>query len=405
MSDIIKIAKFDAGVQTSDGRRQFSATDTAGELIVNREYRESFDKFKSGCTCGDSYVWRVLSAVADETGLVLYDNVKNYIDYVTNVDLCKVQSLRSMVKMYGLEYKVFDRLDLLPAEILDLVNIFSIGKKYLLFGNKLLDDYKNALSAEDVQVIFEYNGNADFSSSQTSAVPFNKILDCDCLDGSKYRDFMVNSFSEVLSAFLSLTYEEGGSPIYSLDNEYGVYEDLCRRRDRYTRQYLENTVEYDRRQYKMLNGVSLRFDECAALDRIEAGLELESDYQGFELKLIQMEREARQKSYSGNKTSRYAFYKKQRVLEYANFVTDKYFSDHSCSNLSAYRYDSRYFEVIFEPDRASDDPGQIYENSGKSVIYRENDGFQIDFNMVNGVAQSLADTSLYISRIREKIKL
>ena len=43
----------------------------------------------------------------------------------------------------------------------------------------------------------------------------------------------------------------------------------------------------------MLNGVSLRFDECAALARIEAGLELESDYPGFELKLIQMERELR----------------------------------------------------------------------------------------------------------------
>ena len=40
-----------------------------------------------------------------------------------------------------------------------------------------------------------------------------------------------------------------------------------------------------------------------------------------------MERELRQKSQSGDKTSRYAFYKKQRVLEYVNFVTDKYFSD------------------------------------------------------------------------------
>lgn len=65
-------------------------TDAAGELIINREYKESFDKFKSGCTCGDSYIWRVLSAVADQTGLILYDNVKNYIDYVTNVDVCKV---------------------------------------------------------------------------------------------------------------------------------------------------------------------------------------------------------------------------------------------------------------------------------------------------------------------------
>lgn len=104
---------------------------------------------------------------------------------------------------------------------------------------------------------------------------------------------MVDSFESVLSGFLSLPYSEGGAPIYSIEGEWGVYEELVRRRDKYALQYVEGTVEYDRRQYKMLNGVSLRFDECAALDRIEAGLELESDYQGFELKLIQMERELR----------------------------------------------------------------------------------------------------------------
>lgn len=53
-----------------------------------------------------------------------------------------------MVKMYGLEYKVFDRLDLLPVEVLDLINIFSINKKHLIYGEKLLNEYKNVLSAK-----------------------------------------------------------------------------------------------------------------------------------------------------------------------------------------------------------------------------------------------------------------
>jgi len=216
---------------------------------------------------------------------------------------------------------------------------------------------------------------------------------------------MVDSFSDVLSGFLSLPYEEGGSPIYSIDGERGIYEDIRGRRDRYARQYAKGTVEYDRRQYKVLNGVPLRFDECAALDRIEAGMELESDYQGFELRLIQMERELRQRPYSGDKTSRYAFYKKQRVLEYANFVTDKYFSDHKYSGLSAYDHDSSYFEVMFDNGAGVEDPGKIYRESGKSVISKEDGKIRIDSEMVRSVAESLADTSLYISRIREKIKL
>ena len=90
MSDILDIAKFDAGVRTAEGRKQFSFVETAGSLIGNREYKESFDRFADGCSCQEQYLWRALSAVGDSTGKVLYENVKNYIDYVTNVDLCKV---------------------------------------------------------------------------------------------------------------------------------------------------------------------------------------------------------------------------------------------------------------------------------------------------------------------------
>lgn len=61
-----------------------------------------------------------------------------------------------MVKMYGLEYKVFDRLDLLPVEVLGLINIFSINKKHLIYGKKLLEKYKDTLSAE--HVIYDYSG-------------------------------------------------------------------------------------------------------------------------------------------------------------------------------------------------------------------------------------------------------
>lgn len=55
-----------------------------------------------------------------------------------------------MVKMYGFEYKVFDRLDLLPIEVLDLINIFSINKKHLIYGEKLLEKYRDTLLAEGV---------------------------------------------------------------------------------------------------------------------------------------------------------------------------------------------------------------------------------------------------------------
>ena len=58
---------------------------------------------------------------------------------------------------------------------------------------------------------------------------------------------MVDSFESVLSGFLSLPYSEGGVPIYSIEGELGIYEELARRRDKYALQYVEGTVEYDRR--------------------------------------------------------------------------------------------------------------------------------------------------------------
>ena len=47
-----------------------------------------------------------------------------------------------------------------------------------------------------------------------------------------------------------------------------------------------------------------------------------------------MEREYRSKPYkNGDRVSRYAFYKKRRVLEYENFIVNKYFSDHKNNQL------------------------------------------------------------------------
>lgn len=94
-----------------------------------------------------------------------------------------------MVKMYGLEYRIFDNLDMLPAEVLDLINIFSIGKKYVVYGEKLLDSYREKLSAEGV--IYDYTSlSAGISSTVVSSV-----LDYRYPVGGKYYDFVIDSFT------------------------------------------------------------------------------------------------------------------------------------------------------------------------------------------------------------------
>ena len=97
-----------------------------------------------------------------------------------------------MVKMYGLEYRIFDNLDMLPAEVLDLVNIFSIGKKYVVYGEKLLDAYRGRLS--DECVIYDYRDYSTPPSSGVSSTVISSVLDYSYPVGGKYYDFVVNSF-------------------------------------------------------------------------------------------------------------------------------------------------------------------------------------------------------------------
>lgn len=87
-----------------------------------------------------------------------------------------------------------------------------------------------------------------------------------------------------------------------------------------------------------------------------------------------MEREFRNRPrVNGDKTSRYAFYKKRRVLEYENFIVNKYFSDHKNNQLSVYSYDTNYFEINFRQGRG-DTPESVYDTTGSKLIYVDSSG-------------------------------
>jgi hypothetical protein len=130
-----------------------------------------------------------------------------------------------MIKIYGLNYKIFNNLDIFPNEVLDLINIFSINKKYVLYGNTLLDKYRDYLSSEGINAIYNYDeiNNEDIS---ISANIINSVIDYKYPVGGKYYDFVVNSFTNVLSNFLNLSYDENGTPIYKLKGDDGIYNDL-----------------------------------------------------------------------------------------------------------------------------------------------------------------------------------
>jgi len=95
----------------------FSTIDTMGSMINNAKFKRGYDEFVLGKKTEKSYIWEALSAVAQQFGQTLYENVRDYIDNVSNVDTCKVRALKSMMSLVGCDYNVLDKIGYYPIEI------------------------------------------------------------------------------------------------------------------------------------------------------------------------------------------------------------------------------------------------------------------------------------------------
>lgn len=116
-------------------------------FVNNLEFKKGYEFFRKGQDNQKAHIWDCLSAIGDDLGEIIYANVVDYVDYVSNVDLCKVKSLRSMMKNLGFNYTIFDNMGEMPLEIINLMDVLSINKKYLLNSNyirqDLIDEFRN----------------------------------------------------------------------------------------------------------------------------------------------------------------------------------------------------------------------------------------------------------------------
>ena len=55
--------------------------------------------------------------MSEQLGESLFKNVRDYIDNVSNVDVCKVHALKSMMKQLDIEYLMLDKVQYYPVEI------------------------------------------------------------------------------------------------------------------------------------------------------------------------------------------------------------------------------------------------------------------------------------------------
>lgn len=375
----------------------FSFTDTLGGFINNREFSYGYKDYAVGRKSGYAYVWEVLSAIGQDVGETIYSGVLNYIDNVSNIDLCKVQALRSMISSFGLNYSVLNNIDLVPNEVRDLIDVLSINKKYLMQTDVMKKEFVSVLS-NDVYVSAEVPAGAP---SDMSALGY--------VDDASYAKCLSSMFSNLISSYVSLPYWRDSlrtqQPVY---RTYG--ETLVKG---YEPQKIQTTDAY---VLKIRNNIDPNFDEKAVADNIEMGKDSLDNYSGVKRQIIEHELTLRSSPKDARKLeSRYASDKEAKVTEYFDFLKNKFYGSHEDVSPDAYSTDGTYLQLTANTVvKLLDIDGnglstyhlttakEFEERAKTEPIYETYKAFDTVFE---SVVAELVDITLYIAKLREKIKL
>lgn len=212
---------------------EHSFVKTYGGMIGNRPYDHGYREFVYGQDTRDAFIYKALSAIGNEVGDTVFLNVRKYIDFVSNVDVCKTASLRSMLAMFGYKYTILDSFNSIPEEIVKLVDVLSINRKAMLKSGVLKPEFLDILTQDGLEhsPVFSSVPAIDFTTAFTNT-SYDIQLPSECvgsygLDVQKfngmYSFISTPAFNDVSSMGIS---EEDYAELSigrMLQNNYGYY--------------------------------------------------------------------------------------------------------------------------------------------------------------------------------------
>lgn len=379
---------------------QYSTVQTMGNLVNNYGFRKGFVEFQNLCAIAlsddslmpqekdsrlsamqteRSYIWYALSAMAEDLGQTLFSEIQNYIDNVSNVDVCKIHALKSMMKMIGIDYLLLDKVQYYPLEIQKLLDLLSINRKYLFNSRFMEEDFIANLSANGV-ISDALSAIVSASSNIGPSLSCYKYTaqDVDAYLSSIYKTAILDVMKSQFLNDSSLCY------IYKLLVPADGYGEDAVYVDRYIKE-------------KKLNNVDPFFNVEQTVNDIDVGIDNIDNYHDAELELIKQEMYRRQNEEISSGTWQYGnrnlWYRKEKVIEYAKFVDSIANPMDKLQAYSTYRYDRNYIEV-------SSEITSKYSISG--IGTGETGIVEAD---VDRAAQILVQMTNYIAKIRELIRL
>lgn len=104
------------------------------------------------------------------------------------------------MEVTGIDYSLVDDIKDIPLEVLNLLDLLSINKKYLLHSRVFNERFRNELSGACTS-LYEPYSTIDLSASisadagQTGSTPLSSITEQNrYVDEDKYRQFVYNQY-------------------------------------------------------------------------------------------------------------------------------------------------------------------------------------------------------------------
>ena len=308
---------------------------------------------------------------------------------MSNVDRCKVGNIQSMLNMYGQRYNIVDNIAKYPLEVQNLMDIFSMSRKYLLRNGFLKDDFVRDLENSGAIQYYQPLGQGKYEFQDKVLVQ------------EDYDRYVKGVFKTLISGFLDLEYNDfGNTKVRSM-----ITQDDLRG---YQLSSFDEGSEDSLRAFKNENNIPASFDERTIVDAIDSGQDSLENYHGAQLELLEMEIQLRAQTLhftdrtskstlynteydSVEQKTRYSYYRKAKLIEYYRFVEDFFSQQTRLSSVTKYAYDQSYFEF------------KDYEGS-KPLVWNGT-SFDIDEAVVDQAAEMLKDIASYIATLRERLKL
>lgn len=375
----------------------FSFIKTLDDMINNREFKDGLHDFYVGNHNKYSFVWEALSVIGQEVGDTVYENVLNYIDIASNIDLCKVRSLQSISKCVGTDFSVLHGLENFPQEITEMIDILSINRKYIMQTNFLCE-----------KLIQDIAGKAYEPIPDEKRIEIQDRFSMDVktpgyITEEKYNEYLSGLYYDFMYEMVNLPYNTGLSvPIWWIEERDILENDIVE----------DNTIT----QFKALHAIPNSFDERAVVDRIENCTDSLDNYDGYVRECLELEIERRSKTlrtndyndyyrekyktgYDTKLKTRYSYDRKEKVRQYINMIQSQFNGSNDIRNINGlYDIDKNYFVIKKAP---VEEPLIDIQKARKSEL----DMTALRTDMISKVASKLSQITIYISKIRDILKI